>query len=171
MSHSAIMSPGTYLRKRRHAAGQTISQLVASLVALAATRPTSADDRGRLALKLQEAEMDRDYLQPGQTALLAQVIRLDDEVYNQLVCLHVSPIGSGLPEPQICRECGCTWHDACLIPTSSGPLSSRSAVPCAWSEGDAHLCTACAPVTSHPSSLHPVSGAVHAPRAQAGVPA
>jgi hypothetical protein len=68
-----------------------------------------------------------------QAALLRRIFRFDLSVFELLLVHHSALTPSDLPEPQICRECGCSWHDACV----------RSGTPCAWMPGDPTLCTAC----------------------------
>jgi hypothetical protein len=136
----APMSPGTYLRKRREAAGLSVGDVARRLIALpVAVRRVSPDEIGRLTARLGWIEGDRDYLTESQAALLTEVLPMDGEVYLQLTLLHaIGPdriAWSGLPVPQVCRECACSWHDPCQ-PRTSGDR------PCSWS-ADPTLCTHC----------------------------
>jgi hypothetical protein len=105
------VTPGTYLRKRREAAGLSLDAVVAALVALPLARTVSPEDRARLAERIAEAEADRDNLIVPQVALLRQVVPLDGEVYNRLLVRHWAGPAAFLTAPQLCRTCGCSWHD------------------------------------------------------------
>ena len=114
-----VLSPGTYLRKRREAMGLGIRQAAANLAA------------SPWALKRPTAEDERDLFTVDHARLLRNVVSLDIEVYAQLLAVHADPDNPDLPRPQVCRGCACSWMDACL--TDRGP--------CAWAEPD--LCTGC----------------------------
>lgn len=132
MSDSAVMTPGTYLRKRREHARLGLRQAAATLATLPwAIRPVGTRDLARLAIRLASAEDDTAHFSVAQVQLLRNVFAFDVEIYCQLVDLHAAGPGSDLPIPQVCRHCACSWHDACL--TDQGA--------CAWAEPD--LCTAC----------------------------
>jgi hypothetical protein len=142
------MSPGTYMRKRREAAGLSVRE--ASL--LAVSLPLAAYHRPGHEFDIQEAvglmarfgwiEGDRDYLTESQAWLLQRVMPFDPDVYIALTLLHaIGPeraAWSGLPVPQVCRECACSWHVACL----TSPAPGVAARPCSWS-AEPDLCTAC----------------------------
>lgn len=128
-----IMSPGAYLRKRREAAGISLEQAAVCLVTLPISIGYSRVRVAALAARLAQLEADADVLSPAQAMLLRRAWPFDDDIYEQLVALHYAGEGQGLPEPRLCRQCGCSWNDACV--TASGP--------CAWSDDDPALCTAC----------------------------
>lgn len=128
------MTPGTYLMKRRQAAGLSLEEVALHLLAL----PVAMTGYGRLHLtalagRLALLEADRDVLSPAQAKLVRSAFSFDDDIYEQLVARHFAGEDCGLPEPRLCRGCGCSWHDACV--TAGGP--------CAWSLDDPSLCTAC----------------------------
>ncbi|MFC0683064.1 RodZ family helix-turn-helix domain-containing protein [Novosphingobium clariflavum] len=125
------MSPGTYLRKRREAAGLDMVEVAAALIVIGdRVRTITSADLLKLEERLFAAEADEPCLRVEQARLLRQVMVFDLEVYELLLLHHHFDPASGLPEPQICRSCGCTWHDAC-------PGS------CGWVAGDPTLCTGC----------------------------
>ena len=133
-----MMSPGTYLRKRRAQRGLTLREVALELAALPeAVRAIDGSDLLRLEARLAEVEADAGYLQPAQAGLLSLVVPMDASIYEQLFTLHHAGAGAsdtwGLPQPQICRGCACTWHDPCHTPAG----------PCGWSAADPELCTAC----------------------------
>jgi hypothetical protein len=131
MLHSALfpdlpeagpVTPWVYLRLRRRAAGLTICDAARRLA------PTSADIE-RVEALLRRLET------PGRRALYRSTIEslgtafaLDPSVYWQLV--------EEAPDrhPRICRDCGCSEHDAC---TSADGHST-----CGWV--NAFHCTRCA---------------------------
>lgn len=132
-----MMSPGTYLKKRREAAGVGIIQASATLAAFSMAQRL-ANPRAVIAQRLNDAEADLEPLNRGQLGLIrAQVFRLDIGIYQQLVDLHSDPGNPDLPRPQICRECACSWNDACLVDGGG----------CAWAEEPTRdrdgLCTRC----------------------------
>lgn len=135
-----IPAPGAYLARRRQAAGLTCSEVAARLAALPwAIAPASPDQVDLLAQRLAEIEDGRAHFTQPQAALMRSIFRFDIEVYLQLVDLAAAGPGCGLPVPQVCTGCGCSWHDACAASPKTGGQ------PCAWSDDDAHLCTACVP--------------------------
>ena len=130
------MTPGTYLAKRRRAACYSLTQAVAALGTHPAleelrTRPVAAGDFNRLYARLAAAEADKDNLTISQVVLLQHLFPLDIDVYERLLLTFHGVTAFGTP--RVCRECACSWHDACL--TDRGP--------CAWSETKPDLCTAC----------------------------
>ena len=119
------MSPGTYLRKRREAAGLGLRQAAANLATLglsfARGRATRADHQteARVALRLNMAEDDE---LPFSTSTAAPRRALNDAI--ALV---------DLPVPRVCRGCACSENDACVDDHGA----------CAWSLRHPDLCTAC----------------------------
>lgn len=128
-----MLSPGTYLRKRREAAGLSIDDVAARLAGLPfPIRPATTTQVTQLTVLLDRAEADQDNLTVLKAALLRNVYCFDLAVYEQLLLIHYAGDGHGLPAPQVCTNCACSWHDACQ--TAHGP--------CSWS-ADPDLCTAC----------------------------
>ncbi|MDE8654797.1 XRE family transcriptional regulator [Novosphingobium album (ex Liu et al. 2023)] len=136
MPRTLPMSPGTYLRLRREAADLPLPVLAAQVAgAPDRLRPVTAGDRLELQRRIEAAERDEAPLTMPQAALLRRAFPFELGVYELLLLRHQAGPGNCLPEPQLCRFCGCSWHDCCA--TTSGR-------PCAWVEGDPTLCTACA---------------------------
>jgi len=128
------MAPGTYLKKRREAAGFSVSQVAAALAGMPERiRPLRAKDFELLEEQLLAVEADDAPLTMPQAALLHRVLHFDLNIYELLLLRHFCECPTDFPEPQICRVCACTWNDACE--TERGP--------CAWMPGDQTLCTAC----------------------------
>lgn len=137
------MSPGTYLRKRREAAGVSLElAAVAFLPWFQGTylaerfNEVGHDGRRLVSLVLQvsawlsELEDDKRFVDGIALSQVAGVMPFEREAYDRLVAIRY---GVDLPPPAICRECGCGVITACF---SEGHA-------CAWSETDPHLCTAC----------------------------
>jgi len=128
------IAPGTYLKKRREAAGFSVCQVAAALAGMPERiRPLRAQDFQLLEEQLLAVEADDVALTMPQAALLHRVLHFDLNVYELLLLRHFCETPSDFPAPQICRVCACTWHDACATPSG----------PCAWTPGDPTLCTAC----------------------------
>ncbi|WP_338445928.1 hypothetical protein V5F89_12335 [Pelagerythrobacter marensis] len=130
---SPAMSPGTYIRKRRTMAGVSVAQASGALAALEILAHRTVRGRiGQLQQRLAAAEADRDHFTLCEAQILRNVFPFDPNVYEQLVDFHLAGPGAALPEPQICRNCACSYFDACM--GTDGP--------CAWHSDD--LCTVCA---------------------------
>lgn len=126
------MTPGTYLMKRRLAVGISLNEVARQLTVLhEAIRSPLPGDQSHLWARLAEAEADRDNLTLSQAALVRRIYPFDGTVYEALLMRHYG--GAALPLPRVCRACGCSWHDSCV--TADGP--------CAWSDAEPNLCTAC----------------------------
>ena len=137
------MSPGTYLQKRRIAAHLGVLQTAATLAAAPwAIIQSRSSAIPKLAQRLNNVEADRQFFSRNQLETLRDVFAFDPEIYLQLVDLHAAGPGCGLPEPQICSCCACSWHDPCLSPATLG--HSAMIQPCAWSDTTPNMCTACA---------------------------
>ena len=131
----AVLSPGAYLALRRAAAGLSVDDVARQLAMLPwALVPATPAAVALLAARLRDAEGGGAPFTAPQAALIRNVFRFDLDVYLALIDLAAAGPGSGLPVPQICTGCGCTWHDACE--TEEGP--------CAWT-ADPHRCTARSP--------------------------
>ena len=119
------MTPGTYLRKRREAAGKTVELVMAEI----GTVPRIAElDRQDW---LRRIEADQAPIGTLTAAALSHAIRFDFEILEQLTDLY--ECNADLPEPQLCRVCACSYMDPCM----SGLTG------CHWEEPD--LCSHCAP--------------------------
>ncbi|PZQ56245.1 MAG: hypothetical protein DI555_06425 [Novosphingobium pentaromativorans] len=128
------MSPGAYLQKRRVAAGLEVVEVAAALVAFGRPiRPITDSDILALEHRLFAAEENDPCLTPVEASLLRRIFAFDAAVYELLFLRHFAGAGCTLPEPHICRDCGCSWLDACR--TSSGP--------CSWTSSSSDLCTGC----------------------------
>lgn len=135
------ISPGTYLRRRREAAGKSHGEVALALAALPwAVRPPEQRDVDLLIGGIEEAEADRDNLTVPQALLLRNVYAFDVDVYEELLLIHHAGPGSCLAVPQLCRVCACSWMDACVV----SPAHVEPVEVCEWVEFD--LCSACAPV-------------------------
>jgi transcriptional regulator with XRE-family HTH domain len=126
-----MMTPGTYLKLRRQAAGLSIDDL-ADMVHTA-PRLGAVDRRAWL----QRIEADVAALSPDVVATLADAFRFSRRVLQQLLDLRSYGAGADLVEPRICHLCGCSDLDACR--------DEQAQLNCAWSGPDS--CTACAPVS------------------------
>lgn len=120
MAVAAELTPGTYLRLRREAAGRTLRE-TALIYAHTQAGATVAE------MTLRDAERDAVLLGEPSLRRLQFAFHFDAFVYLSLA-------GEDLPVPPICRGCGCTWADAC---------SSRVFGPCAWADAEQTICTAC----------------------------
>lgn len=126
-----MMTPGTYLRKRRVAAGLTIIDLAA----MVHTNPRwGGVDK---AAWIDRIERDIAALSPDVIATLADAFRFSRRVLEQLITIR-SFGPDAIDEPlRLCLTCGCSQFDPCFDGHAS----------CAWAGPD--LCTACAP--AHPA--------------------
>lgn len=132
-----MMTPGTYLQKRRQVAGVTLHEAALILGTPAhSTRPPAPRIRRALRRRLQQVEASADFLCNREAGLLRSAFPFAVDIYQQLVDLHLAPDDIDLPRPVVCRSCACSWFDPCLDP------DGRKA-PCAWT-ADPELCTACA---------------------------
>jgi hypothetical protein len=122
------ISPGTYLALRRQAAGLTLEEVASQL----ATAP-HLNERARIEW-LRRIEADEYPMSSVTLDALREMFRFDATVLLRLDDLRH---GARLPEPRLCRECGCSELDAC--DTSAGRCGFLS---CHWVADD--LCSACA---------------------------
>lgn len=123
---AAPLTAGEYLALRRNAAKLTVAQAAALL---------DRQDAFGLEAKLAVAEADEAPLSDWLVArIAAQVFPIDAQVYANL--------RDELPAGRICRDCGCSWNDAC----PGG---------CAWASHAIDRCTACAtPHAIAPALVH-----------------
>lgn len=159
------MSPGTYLRKRREAAGISLDLAAVAFVPWSAPGEIAArigreQITGRsfdpavciaadndligmvrtIARRIAELEADQRHVDRTITSCLARIVPIDVEIYDALVALY---LGVSVPLPQICRECACSWHRPCIDPVGTSFSPDFAEHTCAWSASDPNLCTAC----------------------------
>lgn len=146
------MSPGTYLQKRRAAAGLSLAEVSRTLAGyLAFGQPIFCPEV--VESRLARAEGDVESLPLGLVEILVNVVPLDPAVYGQLVdrALADPDTCAELPLPQLCRACACSFLDPCLPnPSRSGEAGHT----CHWAEPD--LCSHCAPARPAPVAVTPV---------------
>ncbi len=130
------MTPGTYLRLRRQAAGLSIEDVAA----MVRTSPRLGEVD--VIAWLRRVEEDVAALSPDVIGALGVAFRFSCPVLWQLIDLR-SYGPDTIQVPPICLTCGCTDEDSCVDPVTRAP--------CAWHSED--LCTAC---IGHPSTeRHP----------------
>jgi hypothetical protein len=140
------LAPGRYLQLRRKAAQLELSDLallIASDIRMAEPssrrRPIRPADRSLVQRRLFALENGTDG--PGVELdlirAIARHVAFDEQVYLALVGVNAAP-DAGLPVPNHCRSCGCSWQDPCLSPG-----------PCAWTDAAGTVCTACDPRPPH----------------------
>lgn len=123
-----LISPGTYLRKRRIAAGLTIQQAAPAINEKSIYSPIL---RGIMESAWDQAEKDIALFGSVGSIRIARALPFDSEIYDRLVAIR---FGHNLPIPQICRSCGCSWNDPCICADDG---------PCSWSVHDPELCSVC----------------------------
>jgi hypothetical protein len=134
-----VMTPGTYLRKRREAAALGVIQAAAELANLAML-PRATNQRSAIAIRLNAAEANELMLGAGELALIRDwAFPLDPKVYAQLVAIRADPHNPALPHPGLCGECACSWDDACQV-TDYGHGCHWVERPSRHADG---LCSAC----------------------------
>ena len=134
------MLPGTYLALRRRMARLDYSSLARSLVCLERfTGRTSAAAMTRLELRLWNAENMGEHLSRAQIEMVRNYVRLDPEIYLQLVDLREMTLRGesleGKAIPQVCSSCACSFFDPC---------QHTDGQACAWSTLEPLRCTCCA---------------------------
>lgn len=139
----APMTPGTYLRKRREAAG--VSRELAAVAFMPCSNPpyhppTLVAQVLNIARWLGELEGDRRQVDGIALMQMSGVVPFEREAYDRLVALH---LGVDVAPPSICRECGCGVLTACIERVESGIPGCFAEHACAWSATDPNLCTAC----------------------------
>lgn len=90
------MTPGSYIRQRREAAGLSMGDVLAVL-----------GGGGVLSAALEDIEADREPATGMDAALLAWAFAIDDMV--------IARLKAGEPV-QVCRECGCSFGFECDHP-------------------------------------------------------
>lgn len=128
------MSPGTYLQKRREAAGLTVEQLAVALgVSPGTIRPIRGGDFDRLKARLLAAEEGNPSLTMQQAALVRRIFHFDLSIYELLLIRESCETPSDFPEPQICSGCAASWLDTCAC----------TGTPAAAPGDSPTLCTVC----------------------------
>src|SRR3954466_67963 len=131
------MSPGTYMQKRREAAGLSREALAACLAA-AGPGADAAAYLDRLG-KLEAHDLDS-FTAATHLDLLDRLhgwVRYDQAVYFSLIAAADNP---SRYVPPVCRSCACSWEDPCLE-TQDGEVT-----PCGWANAgttEAPICSRC----------------------------
>lgn len=123
-----MMTPGTYLKLRRQAAGLSVDD-VAGLVHTAPH--LGAFDRSAW---IGRIESDVAAISPDVVRALASAFRFDRRVLLRLIDLRSYGTDIGVT-PRICAICACSDADPCL--------DEQTHRACAWVSAD--LCSGCAP--------------------------
>lgn len=124
-----MMSPGTYLQKRRVAAGLSIID-----VAMKVGTSPRLGEIDKVAW-IGRVEADVAALSPDVIAALADAFPISLGLLQQLIDLRsFGPRTVDLP--RLCATCACSEFDACL--------DQGTGETCAWASKD--RCTSCAPV-------------------------
>lgn len=164
------LSPGTYLRKRREAAGLELEDLA---LMLDSSPAVSARARAELlaAVERDAHPVTEDLLRALLGAGIAydehgQLHRVAAFPFDPVVLIKlmdayawIQPAGctalnpTGTP-PRLCVRCACSDHDRCRIPSPipspiSGVMPGDPAATCHW-VGD-RLCSACADADPTPA--------------------
>lgn len=122
-----MMTPGSYLAKRRRAAGLSIDDVAA----MVSTSPRLAKiDRHAW---IERVEQDVAALSPDVVFALRAAFNFQIWVLAQLI--EYRTYGKADPLPHLCASCGCSDRDPCIDPDNHDA--------CAWATED--LCTSCAP--------------------------
>ena len=112
------MTPGTYLRLRREAAGLSIEAVAMTIVSSPVGLPAAI-------AAIEAAEADRECFAWADVHRLTRAFRFDPSIYAALV--------EGLSFPPLCRVCACSWDDPC----------DDDGQGCAWADPSQTLCTVC----------------------------
>lgn len=120
-----LMRPGTYLSKRRQAAGLAIEDVAARVAC-----DPPAGERDRVAW-LRNIERDIAPATLDVCTALLKVFRFDPTVLDRLIDLH-SPFPLHAEAPAICTDCACSDRDACDV---------DGVIGCHWALPD--LCSSC----------------------------
>lgn len=130
-----MLSPGSYLKLRRQAAGLSIEDVAAMVHT--APRLGEIDRCGWIS----RIENDVAALSPDVIATLADAFRFSRRILQQLI--DARSYGDASALTRICLICGCSDQDPCVDPNSFDC--------CGWSTADS--CTACVPTASptHPA--------------------
>lgn len=124
------MTPGTYLRLRRTAAGLTVEDLA---LRIDTQVPVSARSRAEWIGLIEDdvAVIGADVVQALRDLKRMDAFAFDPHVLWQLIAIHA---GAEIDPPAVCGRCGCSWNDPC---------ADLGHDPCAWADPAETLCTAC----------------------------
>ena len=125
------MTPGTYLQKRREAAGLTQREAAAALAGICWYGHLDRIRLDEALARLCLVESDEAHLDREEAFTVTRIFPFDHVIYRQLVELASTAFNSHLPVPVVCRACACSFFFSCRTPHD----------PCTWAEPD--LCTAC----------------------------
>lgn len=89
----------------------------------------------QVSAQIRLLESDEAHCTTAIAGCLARAFPFDPEIYEALIVLHFD---GDVPIPHICRGCGCSFHQPCISLSANG-----AGIPCAWSDSDANICTAC----------------------------
>lgn len=117
------MTPGSYLAKRRAAAGLSVAEVAARL----ATTPRIAEHARAGWIEQVESGAPARF---DTIVALRAAFRFDLDV---LTCLAAIDLGANGIPPRLCLSCACSTYDGCR--TAAGP--------CDWVDAVTPLCTAC----------------------------
>lgn len=125
------MTPGTYLRLRREAAGLSLEDLA---LRVDFNLRISVYSRAELLglIETDIAVISADVVAALRDLRAMGAFDFDPYILWQLVLIHA---GAEIAPPEICATCGCSWMDPCL--TEHGRA-------CCWANHRADLCSACA---------------------------
>ena len=121
------ITPGTYLRKRREAAGLSLDD-----VALR-TGTIPVWPMHTRAEWLATIEADTAPISVSTAIALFDVVPFDAQVLEALMAIHAGMAGAELPP--LCRVCACSQNDPCV--------DRAKQEFCAWFDADHTLCTVC----------------------------
>lgn len=118
------VTPGRYLQLRRTAAGLTVEDVAARI---GTEPPVAGQSRVEMLAAIESGEQP---LTDDVARALRPVFAFDSVVLGALWAIAA---GRDVAPPAICRHCGCSEWDACVLPGGRA---------CSWSTID--CCTGCA---------------------------
>jgi len=134
-----MMAPGTYLERRRIAAGYSLPGLARELLALQGFGTArSLSNLHRLHLALLSAEQGTLHHTRARIETIRAFVPLDVSLYLHLVECERS--GDPCRADGICDVCACTFHDPCVLDV--GPAAVLGQGTCHWAAPN--LCSVCA---------------------------
>lgn len=145
------MSPGTYLRKRREAAGLSLELAAVAFVPwgrpvvfsnlwVISERDVLLPMIRMVANRIDELERDLWVTDRTFTSILARFIPLDVEIYDRLTALTA---GIDVGVPQLCKTCGWSWAIPETYRVESGIPGCFAEHANHFSDTDPDLCAAC----------------------------
>lgn len=120
------MTPGTYIAKRRQAAGLSIDDVAA----MVSTSPRLGEIDRRA--WIERIEQDVAAISPDVAVALGSAFPFSRHVLQQFIDLRSYGVCAE-PEPRLCMICGCSALDGCADP-ATGEV-------CSMPDGD--ICTSC----------------------------